>query len=168
MYHSLNKRVLFTITPFKESCTLFQIWILFAMPSLIFPHLELSRIPKLMPSILEEIFIISFFLVDQFHFYMQHPIRVVSLKSLSLNWRHHHIVLKSLAACNTFSEDDGVVSKIYYFMVSFLYRFCSLLSSIEILIFSLIVRKSSKIFKTRFSVFPPVTCWRVVVFCIFH
>ena len=32
-----------------------------------------------------------------------------------------------------------------------------------------VFRKSSSIsFKTKSSVFPPVTCWRVAVFCIFH
>ena len=57
MYHSLNKRVWFTIIFLsrKESLTLFQIWF-FTIPSLILFHLELSRIelPKLNPSILME------------------------------------------------------------------------------------------------------------------
>ena len=50
-----------------------------------------------------------------------------------------------------------------------MYKFFSLLFSIEVLIFSWNSRKSSSIFfKTRFSVLPPVTCWRVVVFCVFN
>ena len=67
----------------KESLTLFQIWIFFAIPSLILSHFDLSRIelPKLTPSILIEIFNISFALVDQFYFYMRQLIRLDFLKS---------------------------------------------------------------------------------------
>ena len=97
----------------------------FAIPSLILSQLELSRIelPKLTPSILMETVIISVFLVEQFYFYMHQPIRLDFLKSLSLSWMHHHIVLKSLVAGNMSYEDGGVFSKIYYFnlMICYLY-----------------------------------------------
>ena len=51
-----------------------------------FVPLELSRIEllKLIRSILMDILIISFVLVDQFYFYMHQPIKLDFLKSLSL------------------------------------------------------------------------------------
>ena len=51
----------------------------FAIPSLIFSHLELSRIelPKLISSILMEIVTIPVVLLDEFYFYMHHPINVL-------------------------------------------------------------------------------------------
>ena len=69
---------------------MFQISISFAIPSLILSDLELLRgdLPKLTPSILMEILIISFVLVDQFYFYMHQPIRLDFLKRLSLSWMH--------------------------------------------------------------------------------
>ena len=49
----------------------------FAIPSLILSHLELSRInlPKLTSIILTEIVTIPVVLVDEFYFYMHHPIK---------------------------------------------------------------------------------------------
>ena len=74
MSYSLYKRVWFTtfFLPLKQSLTLFQLWIIFAISSLILPHLELSRIesPKLTATIIMEIKVISFVLVDQLHFYV--------------------------------------------------------------------------------------------------
>ena len=79
MYHSLETRIWFLIIflPLKESLTLFQIWIFFAIPSLTLSHLELLRIdlPKLTSSILMEIVTIPVVLVDEFYFYMYHPIK---------------------------------------------------------------------------------------------
>ena len=45
MYHSLEKMIWFTIIflPLKQSLTLFQIWIFFAIPSLILSHLDLAE-----------------------------------------------------------------------------------------------------------------------------
>ena len=84
VYYFLDKRAWFTIIFYlsKESLTLFQIWI-FCYPSLIFSHLELSRIelPKLTPSILMEI-------LQRLDFF----------KSLSLSKMHLHIALKSLVS----------------------------------------------------------------------
>ena len=102
MHHSLNKKVWLSIMflPLKENPTLFQIWISFAIPSLILSDLELSRIelPKLTPSILMEVFIILFALIDQFYFYMPEPLRLDFLHSLSLSKMHVYIVLKSLVS----------------------------------------------------------------------
>ena len=88
--------------PLSKSLTLFQIRIFFTISSLISSHLELSRIEsaKLTPSILMEVFIISFVLVDQFYFYMHQPIRLDFLKSLSSSSMHRPIVLKSLVTGN--------------------------------------------------------------------
>ena len=82
MYHSLDKRVWLTITPFKESHSDPDMDF-FAMSSFILLHLELSRIElqKLTPSILMEIFVISFVLVDQFFFICTSPLRLDFLKS---------------------------------------------------------------------------------------
>ena len=56
MYHSLDKRIWFTIIflPLIKSLTLFQIWVFSIIPSLFLSQLELSRIElsKLTPSIL--------------------------------------------------------------------------------------------------------------------
>ena len=75
--------------PLKESFTLFPEMDFFAIPSLILSHLELQRmqLPKLTPSILMEIVIISFALVARFYFYMHQSnhIRLDFLKSLSLS-----------------------------------------------------------------------------------
>ena len=58
MYHSLDKKIWFTIIflSLKESLALFQIWIFVIIPSLILSQFELSRIelPKLTLSILME------------------------------------------------------------------------------------------------------------------
>ena len=82
MYHSLDKRVWLTIIPFKESHSDPDMDF-FAMSSFILLHLELSRIElqKLTPSILMEIFVISFVLVDQFFFICTSPLRLDFLKS---------------------------------------------------------------------------------------
>ena len=82
MHHSLDKRVWLTITPFKESHSDLDVDC-FAMSSFILFHLELSRIelPKLTPSILMEIFVISFVLVDQFFFLCTSPLRLDFFKS---------------------------------------------------------------------------------------
>ena len=102
MYHSLDKRVwlLITFLPLKENLTLFQIWISFAILSIFLSDLELSRIEllKLNPSILMEILIISFVLVDQFYFCMHQTIRLEFLKILSLSYMYLHIVSKSLVS----------------------------------------------------------------------
>ena len=79
MYHSLDKRIWFTIifAPLKESLTPFQILNFFFILSLILSHLELSRIelPKLTSSILIEILTIQVVLVDQFYFYIHQLIK---------------------------------------------------------------------------------------------
>ena len=89
IYHSLDKQVwlLIMFLPLKESLTLFNIWISFAIPSFFLSDVELSRIelPKLTPSILTEILIISFVLFDQFYFCMHQTIRLDFFKSLSLS-----------------------------------------------------------------------------------
>ena len=78
MYHSLETRIWFLIIflPLKESHALFQMWV-FAIPSIIFSHLQLWSIdsPKLTSIILMEIVIIPAALVDEFCFYMNHPIK---------------------------------------------------------------------------------------------
>ena len=92
VYHSLDKRIWFTIIFFllKESLILFQIWIIFIIPSLILSQLELSKIelPKLIPSILMKNCGHSIcpgwsilFLYATLH-------KVWLLKSLSSNWMH--------------------------------------------------------------------------------
>ena len=89
IYHSLDKQVwlLIMFLPLKESLTLFNIWISFAIPSFFLSDVELSRIelPKLTPSILTEILILSFVLFDQFYFCMHQTIRLDFFKSLSLS-----------------------------------------------------------------------------------
>ena len=87
--HSLDKRVLvidYVFTSQRESHSVPDLDF-FAIPSFIWPDLELSRIelPKLTPSILMEIEIISSVLIDQFYFYMHQSIRLYCLKSLSLS-----------------------------------------------------------------------------------
>ena len=87
MYHSLDKRGWFTIIPFKESLTMFQIWIFFAIPSLILSHLDVPiiELPRLTPNVLKGTCIVSFVLVDQFYFYKHHPVRFDFFKSLLLS-----------------------------------------------------------------------------------
>ena len=79
MQHSLETRILFLIIflPLKASLTLFQTWV-FCWSSIILSHLELSRIdlPNLTSSILLETVTILVALVDEFCFYIHHPIKV--------------------------------------------------------------------------------------------
>ena len=79
MQHSLETRILFLIIflPLKASLTLFQTWV-FCWSSIILPHLELSRIdlPNLTSSILLGTVTILVALVDEFCFYIHHPIKV--------------------------------------------------------------------------------------------
>ena len=99
MYHSLETRIWFLIIflPLKESLTLFQTWV-FCWPSIILFHLELSRIdlPKLTSSILMEIVTILVALVDEFCFYMHHPIKVWLFEKIFELVYLFHIALKSL------------------------------------------------------------------------
>ena len=89
IYHSLDKKVwlLIMFLPLKESLTLFNIWISFAIPSLFLSDLELSRIelPTLTPSTLMEILIISFVVFDQFYFCIHQTISLDYLKNLYLS-----------------------------------------------------------------------------------
>ena len=89
IYHSLDKQVwlLIMFLPLKESLTLFNIWISFAIPSLFLSDLELSRIelPTLTPSTLMEILIISFVVFDQFYFFIHQIISLDYLKNLYLS-----------------------------------------------------------------------------------
>ena len=89
IYHSLDKKVwlLIMFLPLKESLTLFNIWISFAIPSLFLSDLELSRIelPTLTPSTLMEILIISFVVFDQFYFFIHQIISLDYLKNLYLS-----------------------------------------------------------------------------------
>ena len=89
IYHSLDKKVwlLIMFLPLKESLTLFKIWISFAIPSLFLSDLELSRIelPKLTPSTLMEILIISFVVFDQFYFCIHQTFSLDYLKNLYLS-----------------------------------------------------------------------------------
>ena len=84
-YHSLETRIWFLIIflPLKESLTLFQIWV-FAIPSIILPHLRLSRIdlPKLTSSILMDIVTIPVLLVDEFYFYTHHLIKALIFEKI--------------------------------------------------------------------------------------
>ena len=77
MYHSLDKRIWFTIIflPLKESHYVPDMDF-FGISSPFSFHLELLRIelPKLTPSILMEIVIILVVLLGQFFFYMNQPI----------------------------------------------------------------------------------------------
>ena len=79
MHHSLETRIWFLIIflPLKASLTLFQTWV-FCWSSIILPHLELSRIdlPNLTSSILLGTVTILVALVDEFCFYIHHPIKV--------------------------------------------------------------------------------------------
>ena len=81
MYHSLDKRFSFTIIFFtsqRESRYVLDLdFFSFAISSLILSNMELSRVelPKLTQSILMQILIISFVLVDQFFFYMHQPMQ---------------------------------------------------------------------------------------------
>ena len=87
--------------PLKESLTLFQTWV-FCWPSIILFHLELSRIdlPKLTSSsILMEIVTIPVVLVDEFYFYMHHPIKAWLFEKIIFELVYFfHIVLKSLVS----------------------------------------------------------------------
>ena len=89
IYHSLDKQVwlLIMFLPLKESLTLSNIWISFAIPSLFLSDLELSRIelPTLTPSTLMEILIISFVVFDQFYFFIHQIISLDYLKNLYLS-----------------------------------------------------------------------------------
>ena len=79
MYHSLETRIWFPIKflPLKDSVTLFQTWV-FCWPLIILFHLEVSGIdlPKLTSSILMEVVTILVAPVNEFCFYMHHPINV--------------------------------------------------------------------------------------------
>ena len=79
MQHSLETRIWFLIIflPLKASLTLFQTWI-FCWSSIILSHLELSRIDlqNLTSSILLGTVTILVALVDEFCFYIHHPIKV--------------------------------------------------------------------------------------------
>ena len=94
MYHSLNKRVWFAIIFYlsKRFSICFRYGFSFYCYTLTYfvILMELSRIelPKLTPSILMEMLIILFLLVDQFYFYTQHPIRLDFLKSWRMENRH--------------------------------------------------------------------------------
>ena len=78
MYHSLDKRIWFTIIflHLKESHYVPDMDI-FGIPSPFSFHVELLRIelPKLNPSILMEIVTILVVLLGQFWFYMHQPIK---------------------------------------------------------------------------------------------
>ena len=94
MYHSLNKRVWFAIIFYlsKRFSICFRYGFSFYCYTLTYfvILMKLSRIelPKLTPSILMEMLIILFLLVDQFYFYTQHPIRLDFLKSWRMENRH--------------------------------------------------------------------------------
>ena len=100
MYHSLEMRIWFLIIflHLKKSLTLFQMWV-FGQPSIILSHMELSRIdlPKLTSSIFMEIVTIPVVLVDEFYFYMHHPIKAWLFEKIIFELVYLvHIVLKSL------------------------------------------------------------------------
>ena len=102
MYHSLETRIWFLIIflPLKESLNLFQTCV-FCWPSIILSHLELLRIdlPKLTSSILMEIVTIPVVLVDEFYFYMHHPIKAWLFEKVIFELVYlFHIVLKSLVS----------------------------------------------------------------------
>ena len=103
MYQNLEKRVwLFTIIflPLKESLTLFK-YGFSATLLLISSHIELLRIelPKLTSSILMEIVTIPVVLVDEFYFYMHHPIKAWLFEKIIFELVYlFHIVLKSLVS----------------------------------------------------------------------
>ena len=84
----------------KESLTLFQIWVFYYTFNFL-SHKDLLRIdlPKLTSSILMEIVTISVVLVDEFYFYMHHPIKTWIFEKLIFELVYlFHIVLKSLAS----------------------------------------------------------------------
>ena len=70
----------------KESLTFFQIWV-FCYTFNFLSHKNLLRIdlPKLTSSILMEIVTISVVPVDEFYFYMHHPIKAWIFEKLSLS-----------------------------------------------------------------------------------
>ena len=73
----------------------------FATLLLISSHFELSRIelPKLTSSILMEIVTIPVVLVDEFYFYMHHPIKAWLFEKIIFELVYlFHIVLKSLVS----------------------------------------------------------------------
>ena len=88
IYHSLDKKVwLWNMSlPVKESNSVPDMDF-FCYTFIFLSDVELSRIelPKLTPSILTEILIISFVLFDQFYFCMHQTIRLDFFKSLSLS-----------------------------------------------------------------------------------
>ena len=94
MYHCLNKRVWFAIIFYlsKRFSICFRYGFSFYCYTLTYfvILMKLSRIelPKLTPSILMEMLIILFLLVDRFYFYTQHPIRLDFLKSWRMENRH--------------------------------------------------------------------------------
>ena len=98
MYHSLETRIWFLIIflPLKDSLTLFQTWF-FCWSSIILFHFELSRIdvPKLTSSILMDIVTIPVAPVDEFCFYMHHPIKVWHFEKIIVLVYLFHIALKS-------------------------------------------------------------------------
>ena len=106
MYHSLETSIWFLIIflPLKTSLILFQIWVFearYGLPSIILSHLELLRIylPKLTSSILMEIVTISVVLVDEFYFYIHHPIKAWLFEKIIFELVYiFHIVLKSLVS----------------------------------------------------------------------
>ena len=63
----------------------------FAIPSLILPHLELSRVelPKLTSSILMEIVTIPVALVNQFYFYMHQPMKIWPFEKIIFELDYH-------------------------------------------------------------------------------
>ena len=102
MYHSLEMKISFLILflLLKESLTLLQIWT-FCQPSIMLSHLGLPRmdLPRLTSSVLMEIVTILVVLVDEFYFYMHHPIKTWIFEKIIFELVYlFHIVLKSLAS----------------------------------------------------------------------
>ena len=103
MYHSLDRRVWFTIIflPLKESLTMFQVWIGFVWYTFTyfvpFGVIE-NRVTKVNSKYLNENCDHFFCPGWSILFYMYQPVRLDFLKSLSLIQMHLHIVLKSLVS----------------------------------------------------------------------
>ena len=102
MYHSLETTIWFLIifSLLKKSLTLFHIWVFLLTFNYFIPFGVIeNRFTKLTSSILMKIVTVLVVLVDEFYFYMHHPIKAWLFEKIIFELVYlFHIVLKSLAS----------------------------------------------------------------------
>ena len=100
MYHSLETTIWFLIMflPLKKRLTLFHIWVFLVTFNYFIPFGVIeNRFTKLTSSILMKIMTVPVVLIDEFYFYMYHPIKAWLFEKILFELVYlFHIVLKSL------------------------------------------------------------------------